>query len=187
MKKAATKDFFVWLALGPRTTAPAVSSREPIRPCYHAHKATHGSFRFPLLYARRHDVRARSPRDVPFQDPAPVPARRRARADARARRRGEGAGPAGGANGGAGFVQPLRLQRPRRPEGLLQGVHGVHRPRRAGRSSRDSKVSNPPYAPSRIFRAVTRDPASRYDSSVSSLAAHFLDVPRDTPRSSCAS
>ena len=33
---------------------------------------THGSFRFPLLYARRHDVRARSPRDVPFQDPAPV-------------------------------------------------------------------------------------------------------------------
>ena len=67
-----TEDFFVWLALGPRTTAPAVSSREPIRPCCHAHKATHGSFRFPLLYARRHDVRARSPRDVPFQDPAPV-------------------------------------------------------------------------------------------------------------------
>ena len=67
-----TEDFFVWLALGPRTTAPAVSSREPIRPCCHAHNATHGSFRFPLLYARRHDVRARSPRDVPFQDPAPV-------------------------------------------------------------------------------------------------------------------
>jgi len=49
------------------------------------------------------------------------------------------------------------------------------------------QLSNPPYAPSRIFRAVTRDPASRYDSSVSSLAAHFLDVPRDTRRSSCAS
>lgn len=114
---------------------------------------------FPLLlYARRHDVRARSPRDVPFQDPAPVPARRRARPDARARRRGEGAGPAGGANGGAGFVQPLRLQRPRRPEGLLQGVHGVHRPRRAGRSSRDSKVSNFPTLPMHLLASSAPSP-----------------------------
>lgn len=46
-----TEDFFVWLALGPRTTAPAVSSREPIRPCCHAHNDSR-QLRFPFSCTR---------------------------------------------------------------------------------------------------------------------------------------